>query len=454
MPPAAVGQVTSQPEHIQGGRRSRLNIALSPWLLSIILLLGVQGFLVFREPIFSPIDELEHVDYVRAIAEEARLPVYGTSRVDPRLLALYYHQYPTPLTPEQLARAPLRVTVSYEALQFPLFYVLAAPVYRLLDADPRTAVYGVRLLNVAISAVILLMLVAMLRGVFALGIGLACLIALTLLLVPGVALRNSQVTNEVLATLLVTVLTSLVLQQGTLRPVRRSLVEGGTLALAVLAKLTAIGAAPALLVGWVGRRVPLAVSLAVGGAGFVLAFLPWLAWSLPRYGHPVPFMGRHPDIFYLPNFALPATPGDWAGFLATLDHYFWFPWEWRVPQGPFSWLLKIGMYAGVVVFAAGLAWSIRQAFEEPSQLERHSCRLALAMLAGVLAGYVVIVITLQRVWPSDARELYVFLGPLAILLGSLATRLGDRTGRAVFGGLLGTWLFLDIGFYFAGRCVC
>jgi hypothetical protein len=110
-------------------RRRRLLVLVLP----LILLVGLQTTLAFREPIFSPIDELQHTGYVRTIAMQAQLPVYGENENDPTLVSLYYQKSAWGVP----RLAPARL--NYEALQFPLFYLLAAPIYKLLAADPRAA---------------------------------------------------------------------------------------------------------------------------------------------------------------------------------------------------------------------------------------------------------------------------------------------------------------------------
>jgi hypothetical protein len=441
-------------ERPESRRASNFQNALLSWLLPVALLIGVQGFLAFREPIFSPIDEIAHVDYVRHIAEEAELPRYGESRTDMRLLSLYYRQYPTPLTPAQLARTPRPLTISYEALQFPLFYIIAAPVYRLLDGDPPAAVYAVRMFNVGLSALVLVMLIILMRRLFRLDSLHGDLIGLALLLIPGVSLRGSQVTNQVLATLLVSVLLYALISPQTVHPLRRTSLEGGIFAFAVLGKVTAVAAGTAVLVAWLARRGQPARLLASGAGGFLLVSLPWLGWALPVYGQPVPFMARHPDIFFLPEFAPPTTPSGWKNFLADLNHYFWFPKEWQMPSGAWSLLLKAVMYSGEAVFAVALVWAAWQAVRGRIQREVQACRLALTMLGAFSIGYVAFVILLHRVWPTDGRELYVFLGPLGVVLGSLAVRLGERLSAIVFGVLISAWLLVDLGLYLAGACVC
>jgi hypothetical protein len=433
------------------GARIHANRLAIGSFLGLFLLLAVQTSLVLREQIFSPIDELAHTDYVRAIAEEGRLPIYGESHIDPALLAVYYHTYPrVELTTAQVRDLPPSLGLNYEALQFPVFYGLAAPVYRLVDADLRVAIYGVRLVNVALSAVLLLMVVALLRRVHSLRSGPAVAVALALLLIPGVSLRDSQVTNQVLAAVLVTVLIYLLVQREA--PSRRqTFVEGALLATATLTKLTALAAVFAVVFAWATRPGGLRPRLTPGAAGFILPFLPWLAWALPVYGHPLPWVARHPQFWDRATFLPPDSVTLWASFLRQLVLYFWVPWEWRAPSGLWHWLVLPAIVAGSGVLLAGVLWGGVRALRRP--ISDRATPIALLALAGLAVGYLVLAIGLKRVFVTDLRELYIFLGALAILLGGVAARLGPRVGGVLFSGVIGVWLLIDFSLYVVGTCI-
>ncbi|MBI1758799.1 MAG: hypothetical protein HYR62_06200 [Actinobacteria bacterium] len=78
-----------------------------------------------RQPVFSNGDEAFHLDYVVRMAHGS-MPVVGNTYVDPRVLALAQHRYPGPpaVPPKQAGWAGN----SYEAVQPPLYYFIAAPV--------------------------------------------------------------------------------------------------------------------------------------------------------------------------------------------------------------------------------------------------------------------------------------------------------------------------------------
>src|SRR5207237_9016156 len=157
------------------------------------------------------------------------------------------------------------------------------PVYKALSFDPKLAVYGLRLLNVLFSAVWLVLLILMLRRV---GVGRmpAISVSLALTLIPGVALRDSQVINEVLASVLVTALFILLVDRFPQRPRLHSAVEGAVFALAILTKLTAVALLPVVVLAWLTRGRPQGSRFVAGAAGFGLALAPSLVWALPVYG--------------------------------------------------------------------------------------------------------------------------------------------------------------------------
>jgi len=421
------------------------------WLIPIAVLLGLQTVLVFREQIFSPVDELQHVDYVRTIALQARLPVFGDQQVDLGLVSLYFHQYPAPPTAAQLQR--IGGAPSYESLQFPVYYMVAAPVYKALSFDPKLAVYGVRLLNVLFSAAWLVLLILLLRRV---GVGRvpAISVSLALTLIPGVALRDSQVINEVLASVLVTSLFILLVDRFPERPRLHSAVEGAVFALAILTKLTAVALLPVVVLAWLTRGRPQGPRFVAGAAGFGLALAPWLAWAIPVYGIPVPFVGRHPRIFHLADFALPHGLGSWSSYLGRLVHYFWFPWEWQLPSGTWRWLDLATLSVGSLLLVVATVWgglhvARRRAWQSPMD---RALLLSSASLISFALAYAVFVVWLNRIWETDFRELYLFFAPLAIALGYLAHRVGPRVVSAITMGFVALWLVADVGFYLAGTC--
>jgi hypothetical protein len=440
-------------------RSSRLR-SVAWWLLPVLGLMLLQTYLVFREPIFTPVDELEHTDYVRTIAEEARLPIYGQERIDPTLLAVYLHEYPGPFDPTHYQRLPQYIYLGYEALQFPVYYIVAAPVYKLFDRDPRAAIYALRMQNVAFSGALLLVLMLLLRGVFPGRPEIAALAPLTFLMMPGVSLRHSQVTNQVLAALLLAVLFALLLRNGKSNPGRVAFGEGALFGAAVLTKITVVGLGPSILAAWAAQTGGLRQRFAPGAAGFVLATLPWLVWSLAVYHSPLPWTAAHLDLSFCPCPA-PIGINAWEHFVHDAWTNFVLPYEWAgtamtcaatcTEVSPRTVLMRVGLVAFAIVSTASLGWGLFALRDRAARLWWPTL-LSMLAIAGVLGGILALDGSLGRFAATDLREVYVFAAPVVLLLGGLAASISRRWTVLAMALILILWLAIDYQMYSASGC--
>jgi hypothetical protein len=419
------------------------------WLLPVLGLMLLQTYLVFREPIFTPVDELQHTDYVRTIAEQGRLPIYGQAEIDPTLLAVYMHQYPQPFdaTGYQL---PKYIYLDYEALQFPLYYIVAAPVYRLFDRDPRVAIYALRMENVIFSGALLLMLMLILRFVFPTRADVAVLAPLAFLTMPGMSLRHSQVTNQVLAALLLAALFALLVHKWKSGPRRSALVEGAIFGVAVMTKITVIGAGPGVLAAWATRTGGLRQRLAVGAAGLAITMVPWLVWSLAVYHFPLPWVTTHVDLSFCPC-PLPTTRAAWDKLLHDTLVSFVLPIEYAGPGFARTTPMRVALIVVPVLLTAALAWGLYALRDRRSELWRPAL-LAVLSLFGVAVGILALDIPLNRFTSTDLREIYVFAAPLVILLGGLAARLPRSWVLLLGTAILVLWLLIDYQIYTTPGC--
>ena len=428
-------------------------------MLPVLGLVALQAYLVFREPIFTPVDELQHTDYVRTIAEEGRLPIYGQARIDPTLLAIYLHEYPAPLDTTHF-RLPAMVYLDYEALQFPVYYIVAAPVYKIFDRDPRAAIYALRLQNVLFSAALLLVLMLMLRRLFSGRPEVAALAPLAFLMMPGVSLRHSQVTNEVLAALLLAALFALLLQRGNASPGRLALAEGALLGIAVMTKITVIGAGPSVLAAWATRTGGLRPRLLPGAIGFAITMLPWLAWSLAVYHFPLPWVTAHIGVTFC-NCSAPNTAAIWSEFMRALWVNFVLPFEWVGSSGacnptcfsisPRTELMRAGLFAAGILSVAVVGWSL-WTLRSRDTGARRPVLLAVIAIVGVGLGIIGLDVSLNRFWSTDLREVYAYAAPLVLLLGGLAASFDRRWVVLVLGAMIILWVVIDYQIYTSTNC--
>jgi len=107
-----------------------------------------------------------------------------------------------------------------------------------------------------------------------------------------------------------------------------------------------------------------------------------------------------------------------------------------------------------VLIAVTTIASIRFVLRAGRADERRGIAISAMTFGCFLVSYVLFVAALQRIWPTDLRELYIFLGAVAILLGPAVARVPQPVVLGFSASLLVSWLVLDGAYYVVGRCVC
>ena len=258
---------------LRPGDRLGVLIALQ---VAAILALGLLT--VARFPVWAQVDERAHYAVVQAVAEDGRLPLIA-DMVSPEVQAITDDTFPRP-SPRDPAAVGLAGR-AYEAFQPPLYYLLAAPVFR-LPLDHEAKVSALRLLDLALLAVAVALLFALARELFGERHRAPLALALSVLLWPGVVVRAITVSNAALE-LPLGIAVALALCRA--RSPRGVAVAAALVGALLLTKLTLaalavplIGVAVAVAVA---RRRPAAlVALLIP----LLMLAPWLAFNHDRYG--------------------------------------------------------------------------------------------------------------------------------------------------------------------------
>ena len=220
--------------------RDRTPIALAV-ILACYVLLG--ALYAWQTPLWQTPDEPAHFNYVRYLAEENRLPVlqYGD----------YPHEYLEEIKaarfPPSMSIAPLR----YESHQPPLYYVLAAVVYRAtagLGADLRILI--LRLFSVLLGAAALWVTYQVVRTSFPEHPFVSLAATAFVATVPMHLAMTAAINNDALAELLLALLlwqAVRTIREGLDR--RRALAMGILMGLVLLTKTTVyvVGAGVVLL---------------------------------------------------------------------------------------------------------------------------------------------------------------------------------------------------------------
>jgi len=310
---------TSWPDHLP----PRLIFGV---ILCTYLLLG--GLYAAYTPAWQAPDEPAHYNYVRYLAESGRFPV------------LHYGDYPHAYL-EQIksARFPPDMSIDpirYEFWQPPLYYVLAAPLYRLFGG----ALLPLRLLSVILGAGVVAMAYAIVLAWRPGDTTLALAAAAFVAFIPMHLTMVASVNNDPLAELLLAAVMLLLIRlskEATWSPrgCRYLVAIGLLLGLGLVTKATVYIAIPlgviALLLLKL-RPAPLAGrTLALFGVALALA-IPWYVRNLALYGWPDLLGVRNHDavvvgqlrtedylaavggVTYLKNFTLTSFQSFWGQF--------------------------------------------------------------------------------------------------------------------------------------------
>jgi 4-amino-4-deoxy-L-arabinose transferase-like glycosyltransferase len=278
----------SQPRHA----RERAGPAgADTWILRAAVAALVLGVAVFgslvavRTPVYSPVDEGAHFEYVQYIAQHGGLPVLGRHYapladllIDPTFSTRHYGT-----DPEKMGI----VGLAYEDFQPPLYYALAVPAYE-LSGNLHTKVVVLRFFDLLLLAASVLLAARLSRKVLKERWLVGFTAGLLVLALPGVVVRAVTLSNTAL-TILVTIagVTELWVAWESDRPSRLAL-AGGLLGLGLLTSLFSVVLVPVYLLVALGvvARTRSRRDLGWAGAGAGIALLlvgPWLAFNLVEY---------------------------------------------------------------------------------------------------------------------------------------------------------------------------
>ena len=412
-------------------------------LAAIIVAYLVAGVQYARlTPPWQAPDEPAHFNYVKYVAEHGSLPVLQEGDFPAAYLARFTDPHNTP----RMSIDPIR----YESWQPPLYYLMAAVVYRLAPAQGQ--LLALRLLSVVVGALTIYVayraVAALAPGRTWLALGTAAFVAA----VPMHVATTAAVSNDTLAELWV----DLVLWQlfallhAPTQRLRPWVWLGVTLGLAGLTKLSTAIVAPLALAAllWLARRRAAPgqrwryglARLALLCLPAALFLAPWLARNVAVYGPGDPLASqRHAQVAgeQLHTATRIAQVG-WARvateFMLISFNSFW---------GQFGWMgvpIDGRIYQGLAVFcelaAAGLVWRLRtlrrnwRALPEEERLGLGLLALLALLSAASLVGY-----NLTFVQPQG-RYLFLALVPAGVFLSIGWRQIIRRALRPLVAGLL------------------
>ena len=248
---------------------------------------------VATTPLWSPIDEQAHYDFVEAIGRGDGIPIVGKTRVHRDVLAIEKSSSTSPWQSVALPADPSRpewtaVGQSYEAAQPPLYYAVMAPLWRVTDGARTVAsVYALRIASLLVSLLLVPLAWVLARELFPdapeVGLGAAALLVVW----SGVNGNFAIVANDGLMAVLAAA-TLLVMA----RVVRRGPTDRRAVAVGVLVGATLLTKTTGLaLVGVVALGALLTTRAwrgyvrfgAIAGGVAALLVAPWLWFNHAHY---------------------------------------------------------------------------------------------------------------------------------------------------------------------------
>jgi 4-amino-4-deoxy-L-arabinose transferase-like glycosyltransferase len=264
--------------------------------LAAILVLGVTTALRFH--VWAEIDERQHYVNVQSIAEDGRYPLQS-DLVSTDVQAITDRTFPrsSPNNPRSQGLAGR----AYEAVQPPLYYLLAAPAF-LVPVDHRDKIFVVRFFDLALLVAALGLAAALCREVLGPQWRAGYAAVLATVLWPGVLVRMITISNDVLALPVGLLVALLALRAWKRRSPRWLLFTGVALGAALLTKATLIFMVPVLLVTaanalrWPVARARWAAVLSILVPVVMIA--PWIAANHVRYDT-LSLIGNSPEVLAL-----------------------------------------------------------------------------------------------------------------------------------------------------------
>ncbi len=358
-----------------------------------------MGYATATSPWNNP-DEPAHFNYVRQVARAGTLPVIAPGDWDQAQLERQVSA--------GFATGESIDAIRYESWQPPLYYLLAAQVYRAAPADsPLAQIRALRTFDVLLGAATLVVAYVLARELLVGRLGesgtlsiplagelLAVAAAAATAGVPMFTAMSAAINNDALANLLGGILTLLIARAAVRPPSPRGAAWlGALLGLAILTKLTLapfVGLALAATF-YAAYRARQPWRQALVSAGVLLALMllvlaPWLVRQGLTYGWDDLLAKRRHDEVVVGQPRFPGFSWAYAWYwVTTTFHSFWaqFGWMGILATDRLYWtwgVATLGAAAGLVALAAR---AIRR-FADVRSLDPRPLTLALAF-AGVLA---------------------------------------------------------------------
>lgn len=298
--------------------------------------------MALTQPVWSLVDEAQHADFIIQLSHGVypvadRTPISAETLRVSETTGVFRAFYPPGSYPRpdltDVGPPPDGITdradaawvqrhlwqLSLESVQTPAYYVAMVPAWWLADrlGGPFAAIYTLRVINALILASLAPMAVMVTRVLFASRPEVTLLAAILAILLPGLDLNGTRISNDTLAAAIGGLIVVVAVRwAASVWSWRRTGLAGLLLGAGLLVKVTLLGLAPALAISalwpngstsWRGRIA----RVAIGGAIAIVCLAPWFLLNLHDYGTPL----RSARVARLSD----AVPGQLNGPFVVLD---------------------------------------------------------------------------------------------------------------------------------------
>jgi len=399
--------------------------------------------MALAQPVWSRIDEAPNADFIVQLSHGV-YPVADTTLLSPETISVLKAEgffsplYPsatgdlTGPPPDPLDTGPIPPgmsayanavwmtrhiwELSRESDQTPLYYVLMTPVWLAADHFGGTyaAIYAIRVIGALLIASLAPMAVATARMVAPQRAEVAALAAMFTILLPGLDLNGTRISNDVLATAVGGLFVLLAVRwAGSPWTWRRALLMGLALGAGMLAKLTFAGMFPALALSalWpaagTSGRGGLA-RLAASSTVAVACLVPWFVLNLHVYGDITPGARALRLEDGLPASLTPVfVVADVTTFLIT-----WWSGE---PWGTLPLALPFVLFGVLIALMAPVAVT-KLLRDQARSRARGRLAVAAAAVVGMMAAALSLPATAQFSFVGHGRFAYPAVTAAAVLL--------------------------------------
>lgn len=422
------------------------SLAALSLLINLIWAAAVQPFLAPDEP--------EHLAAVREIQRKHMLPeLYFDFSSNPRGTPLppFDDQPLTDAIDQALIGTGSNHRVSFEAVQPPLYYVVAAVVSWPFSDNVLVQLYVCRIVSAILGMLVVLFIWAAVRKISPGAPLFAVFCAATILFLPQFSFNSSNITNDVALNAIGTAALFAWFKAYREPEFDRYLILSGMLVgLAVITKLTALALIPPLALLAVLRAGSLrrfALSALGSASGFLAVAGWWFVRNIIAYGEYTGFANATQYHTSRNSFvALDITNLNMLGrfsqttFQSSIGLFGWLD----VPLDPFIYVVAL---AFCILFAALSLYFLflRLRSDRPG---RHALKITgvLALLSAcIFAGFIAYSMTLG--YQAQGRYLFLLLLPFSLLLNYGWRKLIDRRGRSILSYALPTVLLIALNIY-------